>query len=66
MGRGRGEMTAPRASVAAVEADHGGDAELVAGCGRCLQVLGQDLHLGSHPRKIALKIPGHLPPKVTL
>ena len=37
---------ARRADLAAMEADHGGDAEIAAGRAGFLQVLGQDLHLG--------------------
>ena len=37
---------ARRADLAAMEADHGGDAEIAAGRGGFLQVLGQALHLG--------------------
>ena len=43
---GRGQVAARRADLAAVEADHGGDAEIAAGRGGFLQVLGQGLHLG--------------------
>ena len=43
---GRGEMAAGRLDVAAVEADHGRDAELAAGRAGLLQVLGHDGHLG--------------------
>ena len=43
---GRGEVAARRTDLAAMEADHGGDAEIAAGHGRFLQVLRQDLHLG--------------------
>ena len=43
---GRGEVAARRASVAAVEADDGGDAEITAGHAGFVQVLGQGAHLG--------------------
>ena len=39
---GSGEAAARRGDVAAMEADHGGDAEIAAGCGGFLQVLRQD------------------------
>src|SRR5580692_669250 len=43
---GCGQVIARCASLATMEADHGGDAEIAAGCPGFLQVLRQDLHLG--------------------
>ena len=43
---GGGEVAARRGDLAAMEADHGGDAEIAAGRDGLLQVLVQDLHLG--------------------
>jgi len=46
VGGGRREVTARGTDLAAVEADHGGDAELVAGRGGFLQVFRHAAHLG--------------------
>ena len=46
VGLGGGEVTARRGEIAAMEADHGGDAEVAARRGGLLQVIVEDVSVG--------------------